>query len=302
MVPPSTMSTLGSPSLLPIVEGIRARIEDIQARRNEASCAMTDRLYQHVLEYKRVDQTFVDEHMACLAELTALIPGADTPEWATCIGVPDYEMFVKKDMIIKFHPASDPAGVGRKTRPPSLSLSPLATHVPPPHAAAAAPSPFSSTLSLPPSPIPPPPSPRPKSEHSFTPPPPPSLPNKPLQPLPPHKRQREETPTSSSSAESPSESEYYSSPDALNQPDSPVRHRPRPKRPRPPPAPIKHRQRRGRSVPKPAPHTAAPAASRPQPCVRCRRRKVGCDKQEPCSRCVKHGLGMECKYPKGSNS
>jgi hypothetical protein len=86
---------------------------------------MRDRLHAMVVEYKRADQGFVNEHAAYLNELSARYPDEVTSlKWAKpCLGVPDRELFARGGIAIKYPPSSDLSGLGPQVRGSSPSPS-----------------------------------------------------------------------------------------------------------------------------------------------------------------------------------
>ncbi|KAK0612268.1 hypothetical protein B0T14DRAFT_501172 [Immersiella caudata] len=253
-------SARADPSLA-LMDSFQARLKEIEARRNEATISMSERMYECVVEHKRIDQAFVDEHTACLEELTSSFPEARTLDWAApCVQVPDSEMFACKGIIIKFHPASDPAGFGPKvhspSRSPSTSPSPSPSHAPIPQTAHAASILVSSTLS-----------------DALS--------------SPAQISQRDNV------SPDPSLDEL-----AVDHP-APQGARPKAKRPRPAPRPPATsasaiRQDKEHITPQDLPHTAPSTASQPptRPCFECSRRKVGCDKKKPCSSAPLGSVGV----------
>ncbi len=91
---------------------LRARIEEIEWQRDEESAALSDRLYFHVMEFRRRDQVLVDRQAECLKQLALRLPAvAKSRAWATpCKGVADTESFRHEDITIQVYP-SPPVGL-----------------------------------------------------------------------------------------------------------------------------------------------------------------------------------------------
>jgi len=299
-----------APSPLDFIAAIKDKIDDIERQRGEASTAMRDRLHAAVVEYKQADQRFVDEHAACLNMLLACVPEASAWHWAKpCLGVPDRELFALGGIVIKYHPTSDPSGLGPLTRgvspspPAQPSFDALIDSAP-------ADSPFSSTLSsAPPSPVPPPdleisrPTPMQHAEST-----------RPLLPSYEPEFQPEKRPadgTSSSSSSSLSDELAF-------EPRPPPR--PRPKKrlrstPDTPPAVIgrelRPTSRQGHPIATETDDQLATTATNIAPpvqknilhsrykCTECSKRGQACDRRSPCSICIRKGWGARCRYPAG---
>lgn len=109
-VPPSSPVNTATSSA--DIARIKATLDGIEERRNDAIRAMSAWMHRHVVEYLRTDRSFVDEYTACLNDLLARFPDeAVMLDWAKpCLGVPDRESFVHADFTIKFHPSDDPGG------------------------------------------------------------------------------------------------------------------------------------------------------------------------------------------------
>jgi len=331
--PPPLLRTMGSknsrstspaPRVVPIdpktspsspsadIAAFKAKIDDIERRRCEASTVMRDRLHAAVVEYKRADQSFVNEHTACLNELLAAFPEAGNLDWAQpCLGVPDRELFARDGIAIKYHPSFDPAGFGALAR--GLSPSPSTHEM---IGSLLAPSPFSSTLSsAPPSPRLPDmerPTPKPTPHHESAP------------PLVPSKRSASRPAKRSSSVASSSSSSIVSntppSPDELTPDAKPPRPQPR-KRSRsmhaPPATTATGRKllptsRRGHYTANSTTRQLAPTAASIKPpaekrvyqggyqgrykCAECSKSSQKCDRGLPCSVCVRKGKAEQCQY------
>ncbi|KAK0649832.1 hypothetical protein B0T16DRAFT_457206 [Cercophora newfieldiana] len=111
---------------LTYMTNMKARIDEIQVQRAKAYQEMKTHLYEYVANYKRSEHHLVDEHNACLAELSSRFPAeAATLEWAKpCAGVPDSDFFTTPGgFIIKYHPSSDPSP--RPLVPPVPALVPI---------------------------------------------------------------------------------------------------------------------------------------------------------------------------------
>ncbi|KAK1757089.1 hypothetical protein QBC47DRAFT_378389 [Echria macrotheca] len=318
------------PSRSAFMAAIRAKIDDIERRRFEASTLMRDRLHAAVVDYKRADQSFVDEHTACLNQLLAAYPDASTLAWAQpCLGVPDRELFARDGIAIKYHPSSDPAGFGALARGPSPS--PSADDM---LGVLLAPNSSSSTSplsSVPPSPIEMPdtfdidehltPKPAPHDDSA-----PPPTPSKTWAARP--ARHPSTVPASSSSSTSndssspsafeddpPSEDELVADikPPPQSRPKYKYRHK-RPmsghptvgaKRRKPLPNSPREHNTTSNNARQPAVPTTPPSKPPPETrvrqsrriCLTCTRNKENCDRKSPCSACVRKGQREQCRYP-----
>ncbi|KAK0746875.1 hypothetical protein B0T18DRAFT_161867 [Schizothecium vesticola] len=274
---------------------IKAKLDDVEHRRGRACVAMRDRLHALIVEYKRADQGFVDEHAAYLNQLSARCPDEVTSlDWVKpCLGVPDRELFARGGIAIKYHPLSDPSGLGPQVRGPSpspsaqQSLSPLL-----------ATSGLSSTLSsAPPSPgqMPDPETPTSK----------PIAPDKPTLPLLPRKRSATATSPSSSSSD-----ELTSDLQPPPQPETKKRSRPIPHTPTSTSRKPLRTSRRGRQTANDTTHRLASMATQnilpaqkkdhqgQAQCFECASSRQECDRELPCSACVQKRRVRQCRYPK----
>ncbi|KAK0620108.1 hypothetical protein B0T14DRAFT_496710 [Immersiella caudata] len=305
---PRVVPTDPKTSLSAYLAAYKAKTDDIERRRCEASTAMRDRLHAAVVEYKRADQSFVDEHTACLNELLAVFPEAGNLNGVQpCLGVPDRELFARDGIAIKFHPSFDPAGFGAVARGRSPSPSTYEMIDP-----LLAPSPFSTPLSsVPPSPR------RPDIERST---PKPTPHHESARPLVPSKRSASRPAKRSysvaSSSSSPIVTNTSPSPEELTSDAKPSRPQPK-KRPRsmhaPPATTATGRKplptsRRSHYTANSATRQLAPTAAPSKPpaekrgyqgrykCAECSKSSQKCDRGLPCSVCVRKGKGEQCQY------